>query len=73
MLLSEIFFPVDELPSFIARFSGALPSTQLVRLVRGVLLHGETRWSALWPGISIMCLWIVVAYGVSLLAFRWHD
>lgn len=73
VLLSEIFFPVDELPAPIARLSGALPSTQLVRLVRGVLLHGETRFSTLWPGISIMCLWIVLAYGVSLLAFRWHD
>ena len=73
VLLSEIFFPVDELPSPIARVAGALPSTQLVRLVRAVLLHGETRFFALRPGISIMMLWIVLAYGVSLLAFRWHD
>ncbi|MEO7092980.1 MAG: ABC transporter permease, partial [Polyangiales bacterium] len=49
VLLSEIFFPVDELPAPIARFAGALPSTQLVRLVRAVLLHGESRVSALLP------------------------
>jgi ABC-2 type transport system permease protein len=73
VLLSEIFFPVDELPAPIARVAGALPSTQLVRLVRAVLLHGETRLSALLPGICIMLSWIAVAYGVSIFAFKWHD
>src|SRR5262249_52898736 len=38
LLLSEVFFPIDELPRPLALVAGLLPSTELVRLLRGVLL-----------------------------------
>jgi ABC-2 type transport system permease protein len=72
VLLSEIFFPLDELPRPIAAVGGALPSTQMVRLVRAVMLHGTPDPKALLPGIGIMLAWIVVTYAVSVLTFRWH-
>lgn len=73
VLLSEIFFPIDELPRPIAAVGGALPTTQLVRLLRAVILHHVTDPRALLPGIAIVCAWLVVTFGVSTFAFRWHD
>ena len=73
VLLSEIFFPVDELPSPLPAVAGALPSTQMVRLTRAVLLLGETRPAALLPGLLVVALWTVVTFGVSLALFRWHE
>jgi ABC-type polysaccharide/polyol phosphate export permease len=72
VLFSEIFFPLDDLPRLLAQSCVLLPSTQMVRLVRAVLLYGETDLLRLAPGLAILGAWTVVTYGTSLLSFKWH-
>jgi ABC-type polysaccharide/polyol phosphate export permease len=73
VLLSEVFFSADELPGPLPAIASALPSTQLVRLSRAVLLQGETRVSALLPGIGVVTVWLLATFVVSLAVFRWND
>lgn len=73
ILLSEVFFPADELPGPLPMLAGALPSTQLVRLLRAVLLQGTRELEALGPGLLVVLAWLVGCFAVSLSAFRWND
>ncbi|MSP63366.1 MAG: ABC transporter permease [Myxococcales bacterium] len=73
VFLSEIFFPVDALPAPLALFARALPSTELVRLTRAVLLYGETSPAALLPGLAILCAWTLATFTVAVASFKWHD
>lgn len=73
ILLSEVFFPADELPGPLPWLSGALPSTQLVRLLRAVLLQGNQDLATLAPGVLVVVAWLVLCFAVSLSAFRWTD
>lgn len=72
VLLSEIFFPVDDLPGPLPELASALPSTQMVRLTRAVLVQGVTDPRALSTGLLIMAAWGVVTYALSVALFRWH-
>jgi ABC-type multidrug transport system permease subunit len=72
IFLSEVFFPVDDLPGPLPQLAGALPSTQLARLMRAVL-HGQASVEALAPGLGLLLAWGVASYGISLWAFRWID
>jgi ABC-type polysaccharide/polyol phosphate export permease len=73
VLLSELFFPADELPAPLPLAAAALPSTQLVRLLRAVLLYGETGAARLAPGIAIIVMWIAVTFALGRWLFRWND
>lgn len=73
ILLSEVFFPAQDLPGPVAALSEALPSTQLVRLMRHALASGELGEAALWPALGIIGAWLLGAFLVSLLTFRWND
>jgi ABC-type multidrug transport system permease subunit len=73
VLFSEIFFPADELPGPLPQLAAALPSTQMVRLTRDVLLYGVTDASALLPGMLVLVAWSLVNYVVSLALFKWHS
>jgi ABC transporter DrrB family efflux protein len=72
-LLSEIFFSNDTLPRALALFSAALPSTQMVRVMRAVLLHGEAATSTtVATGLAILAVWAVVSFTIAVRAFRWR-
>lgn len=73
VFFSEIFFSVDVLPAPLAAVARALPSTQLTRLTRAVLLYGQTDPAALAHGLAILGLWAVGTYAVAVRAFRWYD
>ena len=73
VLLSEIFFSAEELPGPLPQIATALPSTQLVRLSRAVLLQGETSAAALLPGMGIMAIWLAATFAVSVAVFRWAE
>jgi ABC-type multidrug transport system permease subunit len=73
VLLSEFFFPADELPGPLHLPAAALPSTQLVRLLRTVLLYGDRGAAALLPGVAILVAWIVATFTMGWLLFRWND
>lgn len=72
VLLSEMFFPASELPAPLPAVAAALPSTQLVRLGRAVLLDGATDAAALGPGVLVLCAWCVITFAVSVRFFKWH-
>lgn len=72
ILLSELFFPTDVLPSPLPAVADALPSTHMVRLTRAVLLYGTTDVASLLPGLLVMAGWAAATFAVSLWLFRWH-
>ncbi|MFO0758634.1 MAG: ABC transporter permease [Byssovorax sp.] len=73
VLFSEIFFPVSELPGPLPAISAALPSTQMVRLIRAVVLLGETDPAPLLPGMALLAGWALGAFAIAMLAFRWNE
>jgi len=73
VLCSDMFFPVSALPRPLAVVAGALPTTQLVRAVRAILLHGVHEVGPLLPELGLLLVWLVATYAVSLRVFRWHD
>jgi ABC-type multidrug transport system permease subunit len=73
ILLSEIFFPAEDLSSGVSGLSAALPSTQLVRLLRATLLYGEHDLGALLPSLAIIVAWMLGTFALALLAFRWSE
>lgn len=77
VLLSEMFFPLSELPRPLTWLGEALPSTQLVRLLRlGIDLDGVLGSPALIaPGLGILGLWLCVGYFAAVRSFksRWVD
>jgi ABC-2 type transport system permease protein len=73
ILGSEIFFPLAALPAPLAALGEWLPSTEMVRLLRAVLLYGETDPAVLLPGLAFLAGWTAITFTLSLLAFRWHD
>lgn len=77
VLLSEMFFPLSELPRPLLWLGEALPSTQLVRLLRlGIDLDGSLSSPMLVaPCVSILALWLGVGYLAAVRSFksRWLD
>jgi ABC-type polysaccharide/polyol phosphate export permease len=72
IFLSEIFFSVEELPAPLARVAAALPSTALVRLLRGAMLYGERDARALAPNLALLAGWTALTFLLAVRAFRWH-
>jgi len=72
VFVSEMFFPNDTLPSWLAAITRLLPSTILVGAIRAVLVFGETRPAVLLGPAVGLAAWAVAAYAASLATFRWH-
>lgn len=73
VFFSEIFFPLDSLPTELAALGSILPSTQMVRLLRSVMLYGVSDWESLLPGVLLLSGWGVLTFALSLRLFRWHE
>ncbi len=65
VLISGIFFPVSELPGWVARLSGWLPVSHLARLL-GAMFGGA--WNA--ADLAWLAGWGVLALAFALLRFR---
>lgn len=72
VFVSEMFFPNDTLPSWLASATRLLPSTILVGALRAVLVFGETRPAVLLVPAAGLAAWAAAAYAASLATFRWH-
>ncbi len=69
MLLTGFMFPFQGMPQW-ARFVGsALPLTYFNRLIRGILLKGNS-WPDLWPNVWPLMMFTVVVMGVALKFYR---
>lgn len=73
IFFSEIFFPLDGLPKPLAAFGSILPSTEMVRLTRAVLLYGVQDASYLVGGLGLLGGWAIAMFAISLLTFKWHE
>ncbi len=72
VFLSELFFPLAVMPRPLAWVGALLPSTQMVRLCREVLLHSQVTPGSLLPGVGVLLAWTAATFGLSLLVFRWQ-
>ncbi len=74
VLLSEMFFPLSELPRPLQLLGEVLPSTLLVRLLRLGVHGGLSGDAAAWlPGVLLLGGWLVVSYALAVVFFRWND
>lgn len=69
MLLSGFMFPFRGMPVWAQHVGEILPLTHFLRIVRGILLKGNT-FSQLWPELWPMCLFLVAASTIAMLRYR---
>jgi ABC-2 type transport system permease protein len=69
MLLSGFMFPFRAMPQWAQYIGEVLPLTHFLRIVRGILLKGNT-FSQLWPELWPMLLFLLAATVVALLRYR---
>jgi len=69
MFLGGVFFPIDTLPSWLYAFVQFLPIAPLLRIIRGVVLEGNSPFFN--PiNIIIVLAWIIICLGISIWKFR---
>jgi ABC-type multidrug transport system permease subunit len=74
VLLSEMFFPLSELPPPLRLLGESLPSTQLVRLLRLGIHAGFAVDSSIWlPSLALLLGWLLLSYLAAVACFRWTD
>jgi ABC-2 type transport system permease protein len=66
ILLSGYMFPFRGMPGWAQGIGNALPATYFIRIVRGILLKGNS-FSELWPNLWPLMIFMVV---VSVLAMK---
>ncbi len=67
IFLSEVFFPLDVLPAPLTAAAAFLPTTELVRVLRGVTLDGSIQ---LLP-FAGLCAWALLCSLIVVALFRW--
>ena len=70
-LLSGTFFPVDAFPGWLQKISNILPLTYLNDALRRTAFEGAGLVE-LWPQLSVVAIWGVVIYALSVRLFRWE-
>ncbi len=69
MLLSGFMFPFRAMPQWAQVVGEVLPLTHFLRIVRGILLKGNS-FAQLWPELRPMLLFLLVAGVVALKRYR---
>lgn len=69
ILLSGFMFPFAGMPKWAQFIGNLLPLTYFNRLVRGILLKGNS-WADLWPSVWPVALFTLVVMGVALRFYR---
>lgn len=69
LLLSGFMFPFRGMPQWAQTLGEALPLTHFLRIVRGVLLKGNSALET-WPHVWPLLLFIAVAVGLGLKRYR---
>jgi ABC-2 type transport system permease protein len=69
--LAGAFFSPHSFPAFLRWIADVLPLTYFLRLVRGIMLHGQEIWSQ--PGsVAAVAAWGIVGVIVAVRTFRWE-
>ncbi|MDP2229284.1 MAG: ABC transporter permease [Moraxellaceae bacterium] len=71
MLLSGLWFPLDEAPELIRQISLAMPLTHVVNAARAVMLDGAGLMQIL-PALAVLTALTVVLMGLAAFSFRWQ-
>jgi len=69
ILLSGFIFPFAGMPGWAQFIGSLLPLTYFNRLVRGILLKGNT-WADLWPSVWPIAVFTLVLMGVAVRFYR---
>ena len=69
-LLSGVFFASSRFPWWLQPVISALPLTQLVRALRGVILSGAGLFE-IGNSLLILAAWAIVTFALALRYFRW--
>jgi len=69
ILLSGFMFPFRGMPTWAQWLGSILPLTHFLRLVRGILLKGNS-FMDLWPNIWPILLFMAVVIGIGLAVYR---
>jgi ABC-2 type transport system permease protein len=69
MLLSGFMFPFRAMPVWAQYVGEVLPLTHFLRIVRGILLKGNT-FMQLWPELWPMLLFLLVAGALAMMRYR---
>ncbi len=72
LLLSELWFSLDDAPQWLQDLSQLLPLTHLVKAARGVMLEGAG-FGDIAPQLLILVLMTVVFVSLAGALFRWHS
>jgi ABC-type multidrug transport system permease subunit len=69
-LFSGVFFSAERFPDAMQPIIQALPLTQLLNALRGVILEGMG-WLDVAPAMAILAAWAVLSFLIALRIFRW--
>jgi ABC-type multidrug transport system permease subunit len=69
-MFSGVFFSSERFPASAQPFIQALPLTQLINALRGVILEGMG-WLDVLPNLLILAAWALVTFLLALRIFRW--
>ena len=69
-LFSGVFFSASNFPAIAQPFVQALPLTQLIYALRGIMLHGDGL-AVIWPSLAILAGYAIVTFTLALRWFKW--
>ena len=69
MLVSGVFFPIEQLPPALQAVSQVLPLTHFVVMIRGIVLRGAALWE-FWPQLAKLATFFTVMLTIAVLRFR---
>lgn len=72
LLLSELWFSLDDAPAWLQNISELLPLTHLVRAARAVMLEGAGLVDVA-PQLAILAIMALLFTTAACWLFRWHD
>ncbi|MEZ5530238.1 MAG: ABC transporter permease [Porticoccaceae bacterium] len=72
LLLSELWFSLDDAPHWLREVSQLLPLTHLVKAARAVMLEGAG-WIQVMPQLLVLTVMTAVCLILSGFLFKWHD
>ncbi|MBX9790935.1 MAG: ABC transporter permease [Pirellulales bacterium] len=70
-MVSGIFFSADRFPAATQPLIKALPLTAVINALRGVMIE-ELSLFALWGPVTVLLIWGIASFAVSLRLFRWQ-
>jgi ABC-2 type transport system permease protein len=71
LFLSGIFFPVNNLPSWLRSIVNLLPLTYLANALRGIYDHGYSLLT-IHNDLIGMAVWIIIFFLLNILFFKWE-